>query len=318
MYMENDKIHPMRVVARRTGLSAHVIRIWERRYLAVEPVRTQTNRRLYSDADVERLKLLHQATGYGHSISQIARFSTDQLESLIADDAYSVTRPVPTQNSEADPQNPESYVDEVLAAVRNMDPTTLEAILFRAEVGVGRNKLFSQVIEPLMQQIGELWSNGDLRIANEHMATSVIRSFIGRLENTTLSSPKGPAIVIATPAGEWHEIGALLVSLTAARAGWSVVYLGANLPAEEIAAVALEHRARAVALSLIYCDKDDHHLGAELRKLRRALGTETTILVGGRGAQQNLDILDGIEAEILTGLDGLGTRLESLNRLPVS
>ena len=308
----------MRVVARRTGLSSHVIRIWERRYQAVEPVRTETNRRLYSDADVERLKLLHQATGYGHSISQIARFSTDQLESLIADDAYSVTRPVPTQNSEADPQNPESYVDEVLTAVRNMDPKTLEAVLFRAEVGVGRNKLFSQVIEPLMQQIGELWSNGDLRIANEHMATSVIRSFIGGLENTTLSSPKGPAIVIATPAGEWHEIGALLVSLTAAGAGWSVVYLGANLPAEEIAAVALEHRARAVALSLIYSDKGDHHLGAELRKLRRALGAETAILVGGRGAQQNRDILGGIEAEILTGLDGLGTRLESLNSLPDS
>ena len=174
------------------------------------------------------------------------------------------------------------------------------------------------VIEPLMQQIGELWSNGDLRIANEHMATSVIRSFIGGLENTTLSSPKGPAIVVATPAGEWHEIGALLVSLTAAGAGWSVVYLGANLPAEEIAAVALEHRARAVALSLIYSDKGDHHLGAELRKLRRALGAETAILVGGRGAQQNLDILDGIKAEILTSLDGLGTRLESLNSLPAS
>ena len=316
--MENDKIHPMRIVARRTGLSSHVIRVWERRYQAVEPVRTETNRRLYSNTDVERLKLLHQATGCGHSISQIARFSTDQLESLIADDAYSVTRPVPTQNSEADPQNPESYVDEVLAAVRNMDPKTLEAVLFRAEVGVGRNKLFSQVIEPLMQQIGELWSNGDLRIANEHMATSVIRSFIGGLENTTLSSPKGPAIVIATPVGEWHEIGALLVSLTAAGAGWSVVYLGANLPAEEIAAVALEHRARAVALSLIYSDKGDHHLGAELRKLRRALGAETAILVGGRGAQQNRDILGGIEAEILTGLDGLGTRLESLNSLPDS
>ena len=318
MYMQNDKIHPMRVVARRTGLSSHVIRIWERRHQAVEPIRTQTNRRLYSDADVERLKLLHQATGYGHSISQIARFSTNQLESLIADDAYSATRPVPIQNSAADPQNPESYVDEVLAAVRNMDPRTLEAVLFRAEVGVGRNKLFSQVIEPLMQQIGELWSNGDLRIANEHMATSAIRSFIGGLENTTLSSSKGPAIVIATPAGEWHEIGALLVSLTAAGAGWSVVYLGANLPAEEIAAVALEHRARAVALSMIYGDNGDHHLGAELRKLRRALGAETAILVGGRGAQQNLDILDGIEAEVLTGLDVLGTRLESLNSLPVS
>jgi DNA-binding transcriptional MerR regulator len=76
--------HSIKAVSRRTGLSPHVIRIWEKRYGAVEPRRTSTNRRLYSDAEIERLNSLRLATAAGHSIGNIATLPLRQLNSLVA------------------------------------------------------------------------------------------------------------------------------------------------------------------------------------------------------------------------------------------
>jgi methanogenic corrinoid protein MtbC1 len=322
--MTDNKIHPMRIVARRSGLSSHVIRAWERRHNAIEPARTSTNRRLYSDKDIERLQKLHRATRSGHSISQIAHFSADELDTLIAADTphpeqiqgippATSTQPSPPTSPQQDPAD---YIKNALTAVRNLDAKTLEEQLFRAEIDMGRNKLLLQVIEPLMQQIGTLWSEGSLRIADEHMATSVIRSFLGTLQNSAPSAANSPLVVITTPAGQSHEIGALLASLTATTAGWRVIYLGPDLPAEEIAGVALQHQAQAVALSIIYFSEGDHQLSAELSKLRRALGRNAHILIGGRAAQQHSSDLKTVDAEFLPNLSALSTRLQSLNTAP--
>src|SRR5262245_25366803 len=86
MLMNREQGYPIRAVARRTGLTSHVIRVWEKRYGAVSPMRTPTNRRLYSDTDVERLRLLHQATLAGHSIGQIAQLPNERLQALVAAD----------------------------------------------------------------------------------------------------------------------------------------------------------------------------------------------------------------------------------------
>ena len=314
----------MPIVARRSGLSSHVIRAWERRHNAIEPARTPTNRRLYSDNDIERLQKLHRATRLGHSISQIAHFSADELDTLIAADTphpkqtQGILPAVSTQSSPPTrpQQDPADCIKNALTAVRNLDAKTLEEQLFRAEIDMGRNKLLLQVIEPLMQQIGTLWSEGSLRIADEHMATSVIRSFLGTLQNSAPSAANSPLVVITTPAGQWHEIGALLASLTATAAGWRVIYLGPNLPAEEIAGVALQHQAQAVALSIIYYSEGDHQLGAELSKLRRALGDTAHILLGGRAAQQHSSDLKTVNAELLPDLSAFSTRLQSLNTAP--
>ena len=75
--------YPIQVVVRETGLSAHVLRVWEKRYGAVVPQRTATHRRAYNDADVHRLKLLRQATLLGHPIGSVASLSDEALETLV-------------------------------------------------------------------------------------------------------------------------------------------------------------------------------------------------------------------------------------------
>src|SRR6202035_4511197 len=79
--------HPIGVVAERTGLTPDVLRVWERRYRAVEPTRTEGGQRLYSDADIERLRLMYLATGAGRGISQVARLDTEELTRLVREDA---------------------------------------------------------------------------------------------------------------------------------------------------------------------------------------------------------------------------------------
>ena len=115
-----------------------------------------------------------------------------------------------------------------------------------------------------MLRIADLISK---KIVNEHMATSVTRTFLLNMLRATEVTDPAPAIVIATTVGQWHDVGALIVALTAAENGWHPIYYGPNLPAEEIAAGVKQSGARAVAVSVTH-QLNHHALIEELRKLR--------------------------------------------------
>ena len=121
-----DAHHAIKAVVHRTGLTAHVIRIWEKRYGAVAPDRTGTNRRLYSEAQIERLSLLREATQAGHSISQVAKLPTEKLRQLTAQ-AASPNRPA--TGIHHPPSATSSFLDESIAAVKALDAPRLEASL---------------------------------------------------------------------------------------------------------------------------------------------------------------------------------------------
>ena len=123
-------------------------------------------------------------------------------------------------------------------------------------------------------------------------------------------------LVVATPVGQLHELGALLAGAAAANLGWHVTYLGASLPAAEIAGAARQSRARAVALSLIY-PEDDPRLPGELTALRQALPPETALIVGGRAMAAYRKLLTGLGAVLVEDLKELGLALDRL-RKPVT
>lgn len=291
--------HPIRVVSQRTGLSSHVIRVWERRYGAVEPDRSGTNRRLYSDSEIDRLNLLRQITQQGHNIGSVARMPSDELKRMMAESA-------------PQPGNAE-YLEEALAAIEQFDAARLEEVLNRATVAFGAQGLLLKVIGPLIERIGTKWVDGNLRIAHEHFASAVLRSFLSRAGKPYASLEGAPALVVATPPGQLHELGAVMVAAAAGHLGWRVIYLGACLPAAEIACVAIQNRALGVALSLVY-PEDDANLPAELTLLRRLLPSEIAILAGGRAALTYGEALIGIGATRLSGLQDLGAALRALQR----
>ncbi|MBW3625793.1 MAG: MerR family transcriptional regulator [Armatimonadetes bacterium] len=300
-----DTPYTMKAVAQKTGLSPHVIRVWEKRYGAVQPRRTQTNRRLYSEADVERLRLLRQATLAGHGIGQIAQLPTDKLHALVPTGYES---PSPSRESSGDPRQ---VFDGCIRAATDLDSPTLEGILHQASVSLSRPVLLEEVLMPVMHRVGELWREGALRVAHEHMTSAIVRTFLGTLGGAYEPSLHAPSLIVATPPGQLHELGALAVAATAASEGWRVTYLGPSLPADEIAGAAHQNGSRAVALSIIY-PADDPHLDAELAKLRRSLNKSVAIIVGGRSAAAYHDTLYRVGALRLDDLTAFRHHLESL------
>jgi DNA-binding transcriptional MerR regulator/methylmalonyl-CoA mutase cobalamin-binding subunit len=270
--------HPIRVVSARTGLPQDVIRVWERRYKCVCPPRGNTGRRLYTDEDVDRLRLLKQAVCAGRRISDVAALETESLRALVSEDSLQAPADTAVDNGK-----PRALLDEAMDALENLDRYRLHRVLSDASVEMSGPGFRQQLIVPLLSTIGERWKEGSLRIVHEHLASTIIRSFFGAPRNPALA-PRAPRIIVTTPAGQYHELGALMACAVAEEIGWDVVYLGAALPAEEIAAAVKQIGAKAVALSLCFRESDSHALD-ELNRLRNLLGPDIPIFVGGNAAR---------------------------------
>ncbi len=314
--MELVQGHPIRVAVRRTGLSAHVIRVWEKRYQAVVPTRSPTNRRLYSDEDIMRLWWLQQAVRAGRRIGGIAHRSNEELVKLVNAQGVSVPdadRPATEPDADKDEGEPAVLLERALETVIALNPVMLEEQLLRTSIQMSRRRLLEEVVHPLMERIGDLWHQGTLRIADEHMATAVVRSFIGNTIATCRVPDAAPHVLATTPEGQMHEIGALLASAVAAAEGWNPIYLGPNLPAEEIAGAAAKKGAKAVLLSIVH-PEDDPRLGSELVTLRRLLGPDVILLAGGRAARGYSRSLEQASAVTLNSLGDLFNFLSLMHR----
>ena len=327
--------HPIRLVAERTGLSPHVLRVWERRYRAVVPGRTEGRQRLYSDADISRLRLLAQAARAGRGIGQLARLSDSALERLVAEDARAGTiappwlqggssrfrlrleRPAPPPAAGTAGAAATHLVAQCLDAVERMDAVALELALRRATLRLNVSTTIDLVVVPLLAEIGRCWQHGTVTPANEHLASSVIRRTLDWMIQGCAWEGPAPTMVAATPPRQRHELGAMMVAASAAAMGWRVVYLGPDLPIEDIAQAAQVAGARVVALSLVH-PGDDRPLGRELVQLAEALPEGRVLLVGGAAAPSYFAPLRGRNTILLQDLPEFRTLLASLSPMPGS
>ena len=309
--------HPIQVVARQTGLSLHVIRIWEKRYGAVTPDRTESNRRLYSTEQVERLRLLRQMTQAGQSIGLVAKLPTETLRKMVAEagpHAASLPKDRPSAAlAEGSSPSAEALLADCFAAVKALDAGALERGLRQAELALGGQGMLQRVAAPLAQSVGKAWRDGDITAAHEHFSSAVLRTWLSQASRSFSSGSADPVLLVTTPSGQLHELGALLVAAFAANVGWRVTYLGANLPAAEIAGAARQNQARAVALSLVY-PEDDSRLEGELTRLRDLLPQDVLVIVGGRALGAYRDSCKRIGALQTEDLAQLGVLLDELRR----
>ena len=301
----------MRVVTRRTGLSPHVIRVWEKRHATVKPDRSQGNQRRYSEADVERLTLLKKATEAGHGIGTISRLTSNQLHRLISQHTETAIVPKPDHRRlKARPAKPD-FLEAAYTAVEQMDAAGLERVLDQAAIALGQISLLNLVVAPLVTRIGAAWRTGELKVAHEHIASAAIRTYLGQVARPQVLHVAAPMLISTTPAGQLHELGAALVAAAAVSHGWQVTYAGASLPAEEIAAVAIQQHARVVALSLVH-PSDDPSLPAELRRLRRLLPAEVVLFFGGRAVTGYRSVIAEVGGRMIGSLAELDTAFEEL------
>jgi DNA-binding transcriptional MerR regulator/methylmalonyl-CoA mutase cobalamin-binding subunit len=271
-------VYPLRTVAGMTGLTPDVIRAWEKRYGVVSPIRGDRGARLYSSADIGHLRLLARVVGAGRAIGDVAALERAELERLAA-------QPAPELSAGArEPQRQaksEVSVADILERLRSFDHSAVRTLLGDALIGLGARRFVYEVALPLVRDVGMRWRAKDLTIAEEHLLSAMLRNVLAGLIESRRAT--GPSILLATPAGERHDIGLLLVAILALDAGASVVYLGADLPAGEIAAAAKRACVHVVGISVV-TSKNRARASGELAAIQAALPGDCELWVGGAEA----------------------------------
>lgn len=300
--------HPVRVAAERTGLTPELLRVWERRYGAVRPGRSEGGHRLYSDADIARLRLLVQATAAGRAIGSVAGLANAELQRMVREDREALRerrRAGPDAAGASPPAAP--LARQAFELTMALDASGLERLLRRSATVLGVPLFLELVLVPLLVRVGDAWHAGEASPAQEHLGSVTCRRVLTSLLHAAGHLDGAPTLVVTTPSGERHELGALIAAVHAGLEGWRIVYLGPDLPAADIASAATSVGARAVALSLINLDADAAR--AELTELRRLLPPKVAVLVGGGGAPA-LPTTPGVSA--LADVDALPAALADL------
>jgi DNA-binding transcriptional MerR regulator len=264
-------------LAQLTGITTHALRVWERRYGALTPTRTPGGARRYSEQDVRRLRVVKKLLDSGYNISAIATLDLAELTRLTSSDAREVQAPAATLPT----GRARELIDDLVGAVAELDLERASRVLTQASNAFSPRELVPNVLAPALEEIGRFWESGELCIASEHAASALLRTHIGALLVAQPVSGKAP-VICTTPAGEHHELGALLAAVVVAMLGRRVLYLGPNLPAAQISEAVRLSGARSVALSLVGLGPEAAR--RELDELCEILPEGVQLLLGGRGA----------------------------------
>jgi DNA-binding transcriptional MerR regulator len=284
-------------VARRTGLSEHVLRTWEHRYGAIVPHRSGGRHRRYAEHHIRRVQLLHAAQQHGCPLGDVARLSDPEIIRLLQD-APVDQHVVPLTRQAEDCER----------AIETLDPWRLTAILNRAAASHGSVAVADEIVGPVMRRIGERWADGDLGPHHEHLASTTVRAFLEAALSTQTMSQVAPVAVAATCSGEHHELGVLTAAVVAAAEGWRVAYLGSDIPASCLVQTIAVHRPSALLIGLTRQPVAAAVLH-DLRHVVDAIDPATIVLCGGTGAQAARARIEELGA-IVADLHGIRATLQ--------
>ena len=248
-----------------------------------------------------------QLTRRGHRIGELAQLPVEELRSLVEQHQESATEPDQASQSEADL----GRLQAAMSCVEGLDAPGLESVLEGAIVVMGVERFLDGLAFPLLRSIGTSWTEGRIHPGHEHLATSVVRRTLAGCLSRLPTRQDAPVALFTTPAAHRHELGALAAAITCAGLGWRVVYLGADVPAEDISAAALETGARVVGLS-IACDEERALTCTQLESVAQALPSGITLVVGGHGAEGLSKELDAAGATVVTDLSDFRALLGTL------
>jgi DNA-binding transcriptional MerR regulator len=244
-------------LARRTGVASELLRAWERRYGLLSPMRTPAGYRLYSAADVRRIRRMRELLATGLSAAEAARETLAEPVSAV-----------------------ESASAELHEAIAELDDAAAHSAFDRLLADYSLDAVLEGVVLPLLRELGDGWARGDVSIAQEHFASNVLR---GRLLGLARGWDRGvgPRAVLACPPGERHDLGLLIFGLALREHGWRITFLGADTPLESLAGAVDTLAPDALVLAVI----DPERLAATTDALAKLAGT-TTVWVGGAGAAE--------------------------------
>ncbi|HSH40342.1 MAG TPA: cobalamin-dependent protein, partial [Chthoniobacterales bacterium] len=189
----------------------------------------------------------------------------------------------------------------------------LRDLLDRGAVELGSPAVLHKFVAPFAMEVGERWRRGELNVAHEHFATSTITVFLAGFARPYPPGNSAHHLVLATPTGQLHELGAIIAAAAAQSHGWRATYLGSSLPIEELVGAATQLKARAIGVSIVF-PPDDMLLRQDLLRLPKLLPPDCAIIVGGRSVQTYSETLQQINAIQVGSLEGLYPVLDALQQ----
>lgn len=270
-----------------SGVKAHTIRIWEKRYNIITPNRTDTNIRLYDDDQVRKLLNVSTLLTNGVKISKIAELSDadingkiEELQSAVNGDFISV-----------------SYVNSLISAMLDFNEAAFEKAFAAAVTRYGMFDAMLKVFYPLLHKIGIMWATQNAMPVQEHFASSIIRrKLLSAIDGLPPSTKRTKRFLLMLPPEEWHEIGLLFSEFIVRSKGIDTVYLGQNVPYENIAEIS--NRSKITHVLVFFVSRKADEELTHLRK-RMELSADIKLLAAGNpditallAKQRNIDILE--------------------------
>lgn len=228
-------LYRIHAVARATGISAHALRVWERRYGTMASHRSEAGYRLFSDDDVARLRTIKELVDAGHALAEIAPLPSRDLARL--------GRTLPPGGGPVAEVARGRFLEAILA----LDGEQAQRVLASAALAMAPDPLMEDVIAPLLRELGDRWHAGTLSVAQEHAASALLRAQLVDLLRQARPGPGAPVIIGTTPEGELHELGALIAPAPAADLAKAARVLGARAVLVSVIAMAPGAAADALA-----------------------------------------------------------------------
>jgi methanogenic corrinoid protein MtbC1 len=242
-------------LARRTGVAPDTLRKWEQRYKILQPTRTAGGQRRYTERDVERVEWLRARLEEGYRIGEAA--------ALLGIGSDSISRTTA------------EHRDAILAAVGETDAPRLSLLLDQAFALHSVEELLTKIVEPVLVKVGERWAQGELSVAQEHLATEAIRTRLGHLLADVRGGVRGVSVLACAP-GERHDLGLLMLAILLRADGWQVIYLGQDTPLDDAVRIADSLNADMLGISIAMPEHGKTLLPAKPR--------DAKLVIGGTGA----------------------------------
>jgi len=271
--IQHSSGYRIKTVANITGLSTHVIRKWEERYLLLTPLREPNGYRQYDEDDIQLLLYLQWQISKGHTIGELAHSGRTQLRQAMNEGAIDC----PSLPPEFQPS-----ALTILLAARRLDRVTTESAIHTLVHQLGLEDALYRILFPTLRTIGELWHQGQICMTSEHLVTQTIRHHIANaLRKGSLT--KNPTAIIACAPHNFHEIGGMTTSLLLQNNGWNPVYLGVNSDIDLVRLACQRRQGKLVVLSTVLeqSQKEMHQL---IRHIKKKLLPLCPTIIGGRGA----------------------------------
>ena len=272
----SETLYPIRAVVKLTGVNPATIDSWERRHGALKPQHS-VHGRLYSEQEVQRIRLLRDAIAKGHHIRHLARREDEQLRLLAGFPDPGV---INSEEAFHAAVAEAATLDPLLEMVADFDYSSAERELNRlAAATADPREIVHEIALPLMRITGERWHEGKFTIAQEHMVTTLLTGMLASILRLYVNPKPAVKVLMATPEHEHHGFGILAAAMLTAAKGLGALHLGTNLPASEIVFAARSTGANAVLLGV--CGANTERVIQAMQEIRKGAKKRTQLWVGG-------------------------------------